>query len=111
MSIPEALEQSQTGLHKQLEQAIAQHPLRPRTRHIYQHWISRFVLFHGMPSPENLQGEHAREFLSELTQRLGASRATRNQAGNALSFFYRHVLNQPDPLESPLSEPLTAAVS
>lgn len=97
MSIPEALEQSQPGLQQQLEQAIAQQPLSPRTRQIYQHWISRFVLFHGMPSPENLSRDHASEFLRELTQRLGASRATRNQAGNALSFFYREVLQQPDP--------------
>lgn len=110
MSIPEALEQSQPGLQKQLEQAIAQQPLSPRTRHIYQHWISRFVLFHGMPSPESLDGHHAREFLTELSQRLGASRATRNQAGNALSFFYQDVLNQPDPWDS-AHTPLTAAVS
>ncbi|TVP54244.1 MAG: integrase [Halomonadaceae bacterium] len=104
MSIPEALEQSQPGLQSQLEQAIAQQPLSPRTRQIYQHWISRFVLFHGMPSPDSLGNQHAREFLNELSNRIGASRATRNQAGNALSFFYQEVLLQPDPwaTETPL---------
>jgi|GEM_PF-221410 len=97
MSIHEALNQSQPGLQKRLERAIESQPLSSRTQQIYLHWISRFVLFHDMPDPDTLETSHAWQFLAELNARLRVSRARRNQASNALSFFYQDVLNHPDP--------------
>lgn len=94
MGISEALEQSRPGMIKEVETAINQRQLNQRTQHTYLHWISRFVLFHGLKNPDDLADEDQQQFLAYLTDRISLSRARVNQAHQALSFFYEDVLNK-----------------
>lgn len=94
MGISEALEQSRPGMIKEVEVAINKRQLNPRTQHTYLHWISRFVLFHGLKDPDELAGEDQQQFLVYLRDKINLSRARVNQAQQALTFFYEDVLEK-----------------
>lgn len=94
MDITEALEQSQPGLLKRVTQAMQKHHLNMRTEQTYLHWITRFVLFHGLKSPEALERDDQQLFLTYLSDRIWVSRARLNQARQALTFFYEDVLKK-----------------
>lgn len=94
MSITEALEQSQPGLVVRVEQAIKKQQLNHRTEQTYLHWITRFVLFHGLKDPEALRTDDQQLFLTYLNDRMILSRARLNQARQALQFFYEDVLEK-----------------
>lgn len=97
MHITEALEQSQPGLLGQVTDAIRKHELNQRTEQTYLHWITRFVLFHGLKRPENLEADDRQLFLTYLSDRIRVSRARLNQARQALMFFYEDVLDKREP--------------
>lgn len=92
MDITEALEQSQPGLVGRVTDAIRKRELNHRAEQTYLHWISRFVLFHNLKSPEALANEDRQQFLAYLGNRIQVSRARLNQASQALTFFYDEVL-------------------
>ncbi|WP_166256854.1 site-specific integrase [Marinobacter salicampi] len=94
MSITEALEQSQPGLVVRVQQAIKKQQLNHRTEQTYLHWITRFVLFHGLKDPEALRTDDQQLFLTYLNDRMTLSRARLNQARQALQFFYEDVLEK-----------------
>lgn len=94
MHITEALEQSQPGLLKRVTQALQKYHLNMRTEQTYLHWITRFVLFHGLKSPEALERDDQQLFLTYLSDRIWVSRARLNQARQALTFFYEDVLKK-----------------
>lgn len=94
MDITEALEQSQPGLLKRVTQAMKKHHLNMRTEQTYLHWITRFVLFNGLKSPETLERDDQQLFLTYLSDRIWVSRARLNQARQALAFFYEDVLKK-----------------
>lgn len=94
MSITEALEQSQAGLVDRVTLAIQKHQLNQRTEQTYLHWITRFVLFHGLKSPDTLENSDQLMFLAYLSDRIRVSRARLNQARQALQFFYQDVLGK-----------------
>lgn len=94
MHITEALEQSQPGLLGRVTQAMQKYHLNMRTEQTYLHWITRFVLFHGLKSPETLERDDQQLFLTYLSDRIWVSRARLNQARQALAFFYDDVLNR-----------------
>ncbi len=93
MEISQALEHSQPGLVTRLTAAIRQHEFNYRSEQIYLHWISRFVLFHGMKDPSLLEEDDRRTFLEYLTAQVQVSRARLNQATQALTFLYSEVLD------------------
>lgn len=93
MEISLALEHSQPGLVARLTVAFRQHELNYRSEQIYLHWISRFVLFHGMKDPSLLEENDRRTFLEYLMDQVQVSRARQNQATQALTFLYSEVLN------------------
>jgi hypothetical protein len=95
MGISEALEQSRPGMIKEVETAINQRQLNNRTQQTYLHWITRFVLFHGLKDPDELADEDRQQFLAYLKDRIPLSRARMNQASQALAFFYEDVLKKP----------------
>ena len=66
-----------------------------RTEHSYVHWIVRFIRFHGMRHPRDLDEVHVVRFLTHLAVEKQVAAGTQNQALNALSFVYRHVLDRP----------------
>ncbi|SRR5690554_26777 len=95
MNITEALEQSRPGLVRLVQAAIRKRELNQRAEQTYLHWISRFVLFHGLKDPDSLAEEDQRLFLNYLNEKIRVSRARLNQARHALAFFYEDVLNKP----------------
>src|SRR5215831_10210262 len=67
-----------------------------RTERCYCDWIRRYVQFHRMKSPAELEGGEPKieAFLSDLAVKGQVSAATQNQAFNALLFLYREILGQ-----------------
>lgn len=63
-----------------------------RTEQSYLGWLERFVRFHGMRDPAELDGAAMKAFLEHLVVNRRVSASTQNQALNALVFFYKHVL-------------------
>ncbi|EON91814.1 hypothetical protein MARLIPOL_09331 [Marinobacter lipolyticus SM19] len=94
MDITEALEQSQPGLVGRVNTAIQKHQLNQRAEQTYLHWISRFVLFHELKDPQDLETDDRQLFLTYLKDRIQLSRARLNQASQALTFFYEDVLEK-----------------
>jgi integrase len=67
------------------------------TERTYCDWIKRYVLFHQMKSREDLPGgeQKIELFLTDLAVNKNVSKATQNQAMNALVFLYKKVLKTP----------------
>ncbi len=63
-----------------------------RTEQSYLGWLGRFVQFHGMRDPAELDGAAMTAFLEHLVVNRHVSGSTQSQALNALVFFYKHVL-------------------
>jgi len=68
----------------------------PRTEKIYRSWVERYIRFHGLQHPKNLNSDHIVAFMVHLTEEAELSPSARNQARAAISFLYRNVLHQPD---------------
>jgi integron integrase len=91
------------GLGKRFKQQFPSHAERViaeirvrqysiRTEQSYLGWLERFVQFHGMRDPAELDGAAMKAFLEHLVVNRRVSASTQNQALNALIFFYKHVL-------------------
>ena len=65
-----------------------------RTEEAYLGWIRRFIRFHGGRHPRELHEAAVVAFLEDLAGPGKVSASTQNQALNALSFLYEHVLEQ-----------------
>lgn len=66
-----------------------------RTEQTYEHWIRRFITFHGLRSPSDLGANAVKEYLEYLAKERKVSASTQNQALNALVFLYEQVLKEP----------------
>jgi len=65
-----------------------------RTEEAYLGWIRRFIHFHHGRHPRELREPEVVAFLEDLAGPGKVSASTQNQALNALSFLYSHVLEQ-----------------
>jgi hypothetical protein len=65
-----------------------------RTEEAYLGWIRRFIRFHHGRHPRELREPAVVAFLEDLADAGKVAAATQNQALNALSFLYAHVLEQ-----------------
>lgn len=63
-----------------------------RTEQSYLAWLARYVKFHGMRDPAELDGLAIGAFLEYLVVKRVVSASTQSQALNALVFFYKQVL-------------------
>jgi integron integrase len=63
-----------------------------RTEEAYADWVRRFVRFHGLRHPRDLNADDVAAFLTHLAVERGVSASTQNQALAALLFLYRDVL-------------------
>ena len=63
-----------------------------RTEHAYEKWIARYLVFHSLKDPVELEGQAVAAFLEYLVIRRQVSSSTQTQALCALIFLYRHVL-------------------
>lgn len=63
-----------------------------RTEEAYVGWIRRFVRFHGLRHPKDMNDVEVSAFLTHLAVEGQVSASTQNQAISALVFLYRDVL-------------------
>jgi site-specific recombinase XerD len=66
----------------------------PRTEAVYIQWIKRFIRFHGVRHPQEMEAEEVKAFLSHLAIQMNVAASTQNQAFSALLFLYQEVLKQ-----------------
>jgi site-specific recombinase XerD len=91
---PRQLEAVHGDLLKQLQAAIRMKHYSPRTEEAYLGWAKRFIAFHDLRSPSDLDASNINEFLSYLATERAVSSSTQNQALNAIVFLYTTVLER-----------------
>lgn len=65
-----------------------------RTERTYLNWVHSFQRFSKGRSPDTLDGDLVKQYLTYLAAEKHVSASTQNQALNALLFFYRFVLDK-----------------
>ena len=63
-----------------------------RTEQAYVQWLARYVAYHDMKDPANLDGHSVNAYLEYLVVKRNVSASTQSQALCALVFFYKQVL-------------------
>lgn len=66
-----------------------------RTEQAYELWVVKFISFSGNRSPETLEATDITRYLEYLAVKRNVAASTQNQALNALSFFYKNILDKP----------------
>jgi len=77
-----------------LKEEIALRHYSPKTLQTYRTWIRQFQGWLGGKSPDEVDSEGARGFLTHLAIDRRVAASTQNQAFNALLFFFRHILKR-----------------
>jgi integron integrase len=78
----------------QVTEAVRVRGMSPSTARAYRNWVKRFVLFHQLRHPAELDARHVSQFLSHLALERNVSASTQNQAAAALVFLYAKVLRR-----------------
>ncbi len=65
------------------------------TEQLYDMWLQRFIAYHDLSHPAELDGTHVVTFLEYLAMQRNVTASTQNQALNALVFFYDNILKKP----------------
>jgi len=79
-------------LLERVHEAARSRRLSPRTEKAYVGWIRRFIRFHGMKHPREVEADGIRQFVSHLAVEGEVSASTQNQAICAILFLYKSVL-------------------
>ena len=66
-----------------------------RTEQAYLSWIKRFIFFHNLKHPADLNERDIESFLTHLAVQKNVAPSTQNQALAALQFLYQKVLRLP----------------
>jgi len=69
--------------------------MSPRTEAAYASWIRRYIRYHGVRHPQELDDEHVVAFLTYLAAEQRVARSTQVQALSALTLLYADVLKKP----------------
>jgi len=91
---PRQLDAAHGALLEDLRTAIRVKHYSPRTEEAYLGWAKRFIAFHDLRSPSDLNASDINEFLSYLATKRNVSSSTQNQALNAVVFLYTAVLKR-----------------
>ncbi len=83
------------SLYQQVKRACLNRQLANSTAKVYWNWIRRFIKFHNLTHPAELNESHVNKFLTHLASQLNVAAATQDQAKNALTFLFRDVLHSP----------------
>ena len=67
-----------------------------RTEQAYLSWFCRFVAYHDMKNPADLDAQDIGHFIEQLTVRCNIAASTQSQALSALVFYFRQVLGRED---------------
>jgi site-specific recombinase XerD len=86
---------SQKKLLDQLREVLRKKHYSLRTEQSYIDWITRYIRFHQLRHPHELDITAIEAFLSHLAVDGHVAASTQNQARSALLFLYREVLELP----------------
>ena len=105
---PKLLDQVRTVMRRQ-HYAI-------RTEETYVQWIIRFIHFHKIRHPQEMDTPEIEAFLNHLAVKQQVSASTQNQAFSAILFLYKQVLQKPlsakvDALRAKTSQRLPTVLS
>ncbi|MEX0721330.1 MAG: integron integrase [Balneolaceae bacterium] len=64
-----------------------------RTEQAYSNWVVRYVKFHNLTHPKDLDEAHLVQYLNHLATERNVASSTQNQALCAIIFLYKHVLD------------------
>lgn len=81
-------------LRRAFREAVRLRHLSPRTERAYEHWLRRYLRFHGFRHPLDLGAPEATAFLNHLATEKRVAASTQNQALAAILFLHRRVLSQ-----------------
>jgi len=81
-------------LLEQVSDAIRAKHYSYRTEQTYIDWIRRYIIFHNKTHPREMGASQVQEFIIHLATAANVSASTQNQALSAITFLYRHVLQQ-----------------
>jgi integron integrase len=81
------------GLIEDLRSAMRVKHFSLRTQEAYMGWAKRFIAFHDLRSPLELNETHIRAYLTYLATEKSVASSTQNQALNALVFLFKNVLH------------------
>ena len=87
--------QPKTKLIRSMREKMRVAHFSPRTEGAYIGWVIRFVRFHGLRHPRDLDEREVTRFLVWLAVERKLAAATLVQAQAALQFLYTHVLDRP----------------
>jgi integron integrase len=79
----------------QVRLAVRARQFSQRTEAAYVGWVRRYVRYHGVRHPADLDGADVARFLTHLAAERGVSSSTQRQAAAALAFLYDKVLCLP----------------
>jgi integron integrase len=65
-----------------------------RTEEAYVQWAQRFLKYHEVKDPTQLNADHVRTYLNYLATERDVSASTQNQALNAIVFLFTEVMKQ-----------------
>ncbi|NOY73303.1 MAG: integron integrase [Gammaproteobacteria bacterium] len=66
-----------------------------RTEQAYELWVVKFIDFSDNRPPKELEAADITRYLEYLAVKRNVAASTQNQALNALSFFYKNILDKP----------------
>jgi integron integrase len=87
--------QPKTKLLRSLREKMRVAHFSPRTEGAYIGWVVRFVRFHNVRHPRDLDEREVTQFLVWLAVERKLAAATIAQAQAALQFLYTHILDKP----------------
>lgn len=76
----------------QLRESLRARHYSRRTEQSYCHWVKRFIRFHNVRYPEEMDETEIKTFLTHLAVKEKVSTSTQNQALSALLFLYRYIM-------------------
>lgn len=65
-----------------------------RTEHAYENWVARYIAFHSMKDPAELESSAVAYYLEHLVIKRQVASSTQGQALCALVFLYKYVLEK-----------------
>lgn len=79
----------------QLRACIRSRNLAYKTETTYCQWIKRYIVYHNMQHPNDMDSQHVEQFLHHLAVVQSVSVATQKVALNSLAFLYNQFLQKP----------------
>ena len=86
---------AKSALLGQIRTEIRRQNYSYRTEQAYTKWVIRFVKFHDLRHPDEMDESEVEEYLNYLAEDCNVAASTQNQALCAILFLYSHVLDRP----------------